>query len=324
MTTQQPQSKGIRLLLPATAAEKRIDPFRKAIITQVTISPNIPDGDVYPQAGKLALTKQALMKLASAAGLKITTRVVSSSRDYVCFEATVHYLNVHGMPQEVTGTKEIDMTVIEEEIRSRQKSEAAGTTELLQFRKHKMARAESGAINRAIRSVLSIQSAYTAAELKIPFGVPHTVFAPDFTDPDVKAIVMRKFADDSNMLYGGGQTSETVPLLSSPEVDVTEIHQIEGPENMAENNAETPEIEEIEPPDSYGEPEPETAAGEFVAPPCEACGGTTHFATGVSKKTGRTWYAYFCDDEVDCKHTKWIGKDPRPGADADGEDSPGY
>lgn len=288
-------SQKANMLTPAYALNKRINPFQEAKIVLVKINANPNDGEVYPQSGKLALTKNGLMKLASAAGLKVKTKVVESSRDYVCMEAEISYLNASGVKQEAVGTYEIDMTVIEEEIMNRPKStEEAKRREILQFRRYKLQRCESGAINRGIRSVLSIKNTYTPQELAKPFAVPFVQFSPDFTDPDVKRAAIQNMSGAVGTLYG--ETPEFREGCPAPQVEKIEL---EAPQEPVENNiknafqgsAENAQTESVQ-----SEPQPVQSQVEQKPDKniCQNCGGPTEYKDGVNKTSGKQWAAYFC------------------------------
>ena len=181
---------------------------------------------------KYSLTKTALNKLSSAAGLTITSRIIESSKDYVCAEATATYLNASGAREEKVGTYEIDMDVIEAEIMERPKkgewdTEAKRKEESRRFRRYKLQRCETGAINRVIRSILAVKNAYTQEELQKPFAVPHVQFAPDFSDPDIKRATIKKFTGQSDVLFG---KEEKAAEVAPPPVE-----------------EETPQIEEAAP-----------------------------------------------------------------------------
>jgi len=70
-------------------------------------------------------------------------------------------------------------------------------------RKFKVALAESGAKNRAIRS-MGLQSAYTINELKKPFIVPRVNFDPSvlMNDPQAKKMLLENSMSSAKQLYG--------------------------------------------------------------------------------------------------------------------------
>jgi hypothetical protein len=63
---------------------------------------------------------------------------------------------------------------------------------LIQWRKNKVQRAETGAMLRVIRAALGLKAGYTADELKRPFVVPRIDFVPDYDDPEVRRALMAR------------------------------------------------------------------------------------------------------------------------------------
>jgi hypothetical protein len=73
---------------------------------------------------------------------------------------------------------------------------------MIQWRKNKLMRAETGARLRVIRGLLGIRMQFTAQELGLPFAVPRIDFVPDLNDPDVKRTVLATAAAAMGGLYG--------------------------------------------------------------------------------------------------------------------------
>lgn len=78
---------------------------------------------------------------------------------------------------------------------------------LIQWRKNKVARAETGAMLRVIRAALGLRAAYTAEELRRPFVVPRIDFTPDYEDPEVRRALMQR---------GGAAVSEAFGPSTAP------------------------------------------------------------------------------------------------------------
>lgn len=107
--------------------------------------------------------------------------------------------------------------------------------QLIQWRKNKLMRAETGARLRVIRGLLGIRLQYTAEELQLPFVVPRIDFAPDMSDPDVKRLVITQGTIASSALYGGraGQSVEipaSARVMDIPEDDEDAGYRILGTE----------------------------------------------------------------------------------------------
>lgn len=146
---------------------------------------------------QLCLAKNALEKIAHAAGIVWDiryTKPLEISPTYVLYQAVGWVRTPDGSIVRLVGSKEIDLTVIEDESRllqtrkflkkapqARQELDyddlepeeqrlidRAVKAEMIQFRKNKLGRAETGAKNRAVRS-LGLKSTYTADELRQPF-----------------------------------------------------------------------------------------------------------------------------------------------------------
>lgn len=202
----------------------------KPSITVVEISSNTKSGDIYKVSGKdddddggqaggfdamYALGKPALMRIGNAAGVIWDARnsgPVTAQPDYVLFKAVGGMRGPDGTPVVATATKEIDLRVIEAEIRNRKLrlakkknwstdwAEQATQDELLQWRKNKLMRAETGAMERVIKVLLAIRSQFTLAELARPFVIVRYDINHD--DPDVKKAFLPQAALAAQTLYG--------------------------------------------------------------------------------------------------------------------------
>ena len=162
--------------------------------TQLIIDPNPKGGEVHIIGGKCALSRVALDRIAQAAGVTwepAKCGATTLDRDYIVYQVVGYIRKPDGTLDTITGTKEIDMAVIEEESRMLQArkllddktadysdlDEGQRTlvdkkvrAEVLEFRKHRLARAETGAKNRAVRS-LGLKGVYPPQELQKPFVV---------------------------------------------------------------------------------------------------------------------------------------------------------
>jgi hypothetical protein len=74
--------------------------------------------------------------------------------------------------------------------------------QMIQWRKNKMMRAETGARLRVIRGLLGIRMQYTEAELRLPFVVPRIDLVLPTDDPDVKRILVAKASASMGGMYG--------------------------------------------------------------------------------------------------------------------------
>lgn len=133
--------------------------------------------------------------------------------------------------------------------------------DIIQWRKNKLGRAESGAMLRVIRAALGMKSSYTKAELEKPFVVPRIDFTPDFNDPGVRQALIDHGVAGMTSLFGqssyasppalGGHTAFERPLIEAPSSDhpvhvegVIMDGEAEDPPKTAEAKKETPKVEE--------------------------------------------------------------------------------
>lgn len=205
----------------------------------IQVNPDPKAGEVFEtgyNSGKFALQRPALERIAICAGIvwdARETKLLRAEREYVIFQAVGYMRSDSGETITLTGTKEIDMSVVEDEMRAEQtvkvfndgnkeyrtwnrkimyeelsgeqQAKVDGLTrrEVTVFRKHKLARAETGAKLRAIRS-MGLKSSYTTEELRKPFVIVRVV--PNPHDPMVRAS-MRQAALS---LYGEGTTRREI------------------------------------------------------------------------------------------------------------------
>ncbi len=223
LSIEQYRARSYNVLVPSQTMRSYSD-MHEPVLEQVFISPNTDDGDVYEQEkaygkkpAKYALTKQALMKLSSCAGIMwhpTETRRTDnrSDKDYISYQAVGGVRKSDGAWIFFKSEYDLDFEVIEMEIEESYRKKQAGyesdqenkwwpkmTSEqqeayiqgcirrdLLQKRKHKLKLAESGALNRVTRTLLGIKNTYTRKELESPFVVARVVFKPDYNDPAVR------------------------------------------------------------------------------------------------------------------------------------------
>ena len=239
-------------LLPSTLIGE-LSPLQKLSIEVVQIDPDPEHKEIYEvgaEKGKngrwrqrYALSKTALDKIAHTIGISWipgeTRRVDDRSNPrLVEFKAVGILKKTDGTLQVLSGTKEIDLDAMEYELRLKLKETArrgklkrgnqvlkADTqicTQEIEYRvskrmvevqKHKVALAESGAKNRAIRS-LGLKSSYTEEDLQKPFVVPRIDFNPELAlaDPELKREIVREAMAAGTQLYGVGQTGPQVTV----------------------------------------------------------------------------------------------------------------
>ncbi len=206
-------------------------------------------------------------------------------------------------------------------------------TNLIQWRKNKLHRAETGAILRVIRAALGIKSQYTPAELKKPFVVPRIDFSPDYSDPCVRQALIQHGVAAMGALFGtaaplpasqafverpalaappGEEETSTVEaevVPEAPEEPAGEPASEPGPESSEDEEPGPPPDEEAPPPDGTlftpePEPAPPTPASAkpqaVVYGTCAGCGGKITSGNVVSysqKRFGRV-LCYGCQNKA--------------------------
>jgi hypothetical protein len=250
ITNDYPKEK-YNLLIPVKTMQMPSDMF-KIIVNEVQIDSNPDNGDVYVQSNKLALTKNALSKLAKAAGISIkeskpimpSTHVTAiemaraigkvvpyDTRD-IAHEVTVLVPEASGQYSVVIAQKEYIIENLKAEYIEQKKNHQvwengkkrpatekekadAAEKQLTQFIAHSRAQCESKALNRALRQAMQIKSTYTAEELKKPFIVALVV--PNLENPDFKNVMLQNYSESVKSLFA---PSSNIKALAAPSVTV--------------------------------------------------------------------------------------------------------
>jgi hypothetical protein len=214
------------LLLP-TKTIQEISEFHKLQLDEVQLS--IEDRDAYAQDSwkddpqEWALSKRGLMKLAQCAGIvfdPVHSKRVDKMTDkmYVSYQSCGALQKPDGTWLPLVKEYEYDLEVVEEEIRELKTAQANKRfndeakkekwiedqvrRDMLKKRRFKVMLAETGAMNRVIRALLTIKDTYTRAELARPFVVPRIVFAPDVNDPQIRAALLQTSMRSLQDAYG--------------------------------------------------------------------------------------------------------------------------
>lgn len=230
------------VLMPETTTQQ-VGPMHQLRVTLVSINPNPAAGEVFKVGSKfisqdnfedvLSLAKPAIMKISQAAGIVWNwreSRFLSLTRDYACYEAVGAMRMADGSWLPLKATKEVDLAVIEEEVheanlkkaRDLAKAKLNGLTQeqwaaaqtksnMIQWRKNKGMRTETGAMLRVVRALLGMRQQYSPAELCKPFAVPRVEFSPDVHDPAVKQMILQHGMRATGELFGG-----TTPQIAAP------------------------------------------------------------------------------------------------------------
>jgi hypothetical protein len=257
ITNDYPKDK-YNLLVPVKSMQE-LSSIYKIIVNQVEIDPDYDkSSDVYVQTkgyngspDKLALTKTALSKLMTAAGINmieskaiipsthktaiemakaIGKAVPYDTRD-IAHEITIEVPEASGQYRTIKATKEIIIEDLKAEYMEQKRNlevwenkkkrpateeekQIAVEKQLTQFLSHKRAQCETKTLNRALREAMGIKATYTAEELKKPFVVAHVV--PNLSDPDLKQAVISKYAQSSAMLFAPRKEEVEMKVIEAP------------------------------------------------------------------------------------------------------------
>ena len=249
-------------LVPSVIQE--ISALMRPQVVAIRINPDPTAGDVYPTPGGrgLSLHKLALDKIAVAVGISWTESRRSDDRKdplYIEWQAKGTWTLPTGEKGDLVGTYDMDLhdngavyqDLLREQLarKSQAEAEKAARERLTTMRRRMAALAESGAKNRAVRSI-GIKSSYSAAELARPFVAVR--FVENIEDPDVKAAVLDRMRGRVVEVYGQRVPEEQAPKeLAAEGPQDGEFHEIEMP---------GPRAEDAEPaiPDDDAKPEPVT------------------------------------------------------------------
>jgi hypothetical protein len=191
------------------------------------------------------LSKIGLGKIASCAGVNWMPPPNSGRRDgYIHQNLWVYqimgtYLSFDGSPQTIHGEKEIDyrdgsaqiggwtprdwQAVLDRSKTDKNvKFNINGWSEsrVRTARMNGAERAETGAMERAIRMGFGIKHAYTIKELQKPFVALRVVAIPDMTDPGVRRRVLDRQLDGAAALFGNMASSRGLPEAPSQVIDI--------------------------------------------------------------------------------------------------------
>lgn len=138
---------------------------------------------------------------------------------------------------------------------------------MIQWRKNKLMRAETGARLRVIRGLLGMRMQFTAEELTLPFAVPRIDFVPDMSDPDVKRTLIATAAAAMSGLYGR-QAVVNIPrdaeVHEAPDEAMEADYRVVDQDGTSQASQGTPGL-----PQDHPQPTKEKAA-----PPAQPAGGS--------------------------------------------------
>lgn len=142
------------------------------------------------------------------------------------------------------------------------------------LRKSIAEKAMTGAVLRVVRALLGMKGSYTKAELAKPFVIPAVTFSPDYTDPEVRHIMLLQGMNAVSNMFGSGPMSPAPAAVYNPPVMATNNFE---PEIFPEESANVTD-QEHNPTDeeAYASPQMEPEVPAPAAPPktpeCSVCG----------------------------------------------------
>lgn len=331
-TVQDYNPNEVNLLVPSQSVQQ-ISPYHVLRVSEVKINPDPNGGEVFKVGSRgfgdkkedlLALAKPALRKISQAAGIIWSPqgREIEHSRNYVTYKAIGAIKMPDGTLDPYDAQKTIDLEAEEEKVYESQLNKAyeysndkkkveylKGLTpeqwahhktrsEMIQRRASMHERAESGAKNRVIRDILSVKSTYTPKELSKPFVVPRIDFSPDYSDPEVRAMMIQNGAQVYQSLFSGTTPSGYVngtsfqqqrPALQAPkaESNFIDCEVVEAQEQSTETKqAESPKIETAKIEDTAATAKTEPAKTEEAS--------ITQSTSTTTTNNGKTEYIYHC------------------------------
>jgi len=224
------QSQSFNLLLPSVPVNSELGFALKPKLSIVKVDTDPDHQEIYKVGGRngqdvYSLGKVALEKLASAAGIQFKTSRVDDRKnsDYCEVECVGVMKNESGTVIRHQRTKAFNMPDVRaESLAQRMKWKKPGQDvsaieadvdrEMASFKKHILARTETGAINRVMRGLLALRSQWTKAELEKPFVLMRIDFQPDASDPDVKRYLLQQGDQAARALYAEPQATQSLAI----------------------------------------------------------------------------------------------------------------
>ncbi len=243
----------------------------------VKVDPDPANGDIYEQGrGKFAYSKALLDRAAAAAGIVWLPEMcgrtdAGTDPEVVRFRMTGKRKELDGQWRVVPREYEFDLRAREKELEDtvpkrdaitqiadktkREKAIAeAINKDMVQLRKHKIGRAESGAANRVVRVFLGIKASYTREQIARPLVIPKLIFSPDYSDPEVKRFMLAEATGTIPELYGAQASAGTFAnpiVVHELPTELEEDRRLALPpaqEEEPEQKTQAPEAQAEEPP----------------------------------------------------------------------------
>lgn len=232
------------ILIPSTKVDG-LSEFHKAVIDSVTLSAKPDDGDVYKhQDNKYIITGQGLQKLSVCAGVVWNpreTKATATQQRYVAYNAVGCIRKADGTQVCFQAEYDIDIDIVEDEItdsyQAKRETWLKGKNDWFRNmstdaqegyiqskirqevnfkKKHKTKLAATGARNRVIRALLGLKKTYSPAELAKPFVMPRVILQPDYSDPEVKKLMLQASIQSITGVFGPTPAPEPEPAYDLP------------------------------------------------------------------------------------------------------------
>jgi len=181
-----PDPKRNTVLVPQQSVVGRISPFHTVGWTMLVLD---KETETYPiKGGGNGLSKSALNKIASAAGMRVLSsrQVGDITPDHLIWQVEVELPLANAKPVRGIGTKEW------------MKGVGKDGTDI----EHRISKTETKATLRAIRQVLGVRTKYTDEEISRPIAVPHIDYNPDLTDEGVRDVMRQRALMAESDLFG--------------------------------------------------------------------------------------------------------------------------
>lgn len=215
----------------------------------------------YRESGEVTVSTCAkCLKMAQATGKAAACAPCDHREDYA-YKAVGAVRKPSGDWIPLSATYELDFVALKAE-----KSEK----EISSIRRHRVARAETGAQERVIRKLMHVKNSYTREEAARPFVVPRIDLALDYSDPMVKQALLARSLSAQTALFGGSSGDTRVIDITTGEVLSPPLTALEPVATADTRPDPAPEIQS----ESF-EPDPEVSspsAGEGVTYLTCACG----------------------------------------------------
>lgn len=208
------------LLIPTLPLNSRLGYGYDVSVSVVQIDPNPDNREVF-KVGKrgdtelFAYSKPALEKMALAAGISIgrPERMDDGKDPSFCHISVMGVMkNESGQPIVRSAQKAFHMAAVEEAAiaekrkwkpdMTEEQARAQVHGEMVGFKKHLIARTETGAILRLIRQFLAIKSGLTKEQVAKPKVLVRVDWRPDASDPEVKRFLLEQGARATVEMFG--------------------------------------------------------------------------------------------------------------------------